>query len=515
MKLAGRITLTASVIVAVTLGVYAFVTARNQEAEVRDQVARDAVRLAASFRAALESEDLSKLDWEPRGAVLSQGLARSGLPWRVVLLDARSAPSEALPPGQDPTLERLWRLLVIRTAIVDDGARLRGRPAYVHLEPLRVPSAQSMDGYRIVGAIELTRQLDDETDNLLLQLYLPLLLIGGLLVFGVYQSASRPIRQLIAGIDDVARGDLSHVVLSERDDELGALASRFNDMTASLREAQEETRRAAESRSQLEQHLRSSEKMATVGSIAAEIAHEVGTPLNVVTGRARALARKADDPEAVQKNATIIAEQAARITRIIQRLLDFARRRVGEADAGPTAIDLVDLAAGTVEFLDHQLDANRVSAGVEASADIVPVLGVRDQLQQVLLNLCVNAVQAMPKGGQLHLKLGKLRRRRPGLEVAPEQVYVVLDVADTGVGIPVEDRDKIFEPFYTSKSESGGSGLGLAVSHTIVKEHDGWMEVLSNPAGRGTLFRVFLPAADGDLPVRRRASTSRPYLPPE
>jgi signal transduction histidine kinase len=286
-------------------------------------------------------------------------------------------------------------------------------------------------------------------------------------------------------------------------------------MTASLREAREETRRAAESRSQLEQHLRSSEKMATVGSIAAEIAHEVGTPLNVVTGRARALARKADDPEAVQKNATIIAEQATRITRIIQRLLDFARRRVGEADAGAVAIDLVDLAAGTLEFLDHQLDANKVGAGVEAAADIAPVLGTRDQLQQVLLNLCVNAVQAMPGGGQLSLRLGKQRRRRPGLEVAPEQTYVVLDVADTGVGIAAEDREKIFEPFYTSKADAGGSGLGLAVSHTIVKEHDGWMEVHDNPAGRGTLFRVFLPAAEGPAPVRRRASTSRPYPPGE
>jgi signal transduction histidine kinase len=236
--------------------------------------------------------------------------------------------------------------------------------------------------------------------------------------------------------------------------------------------------------------------MATVGSIAAEIAHEVGTPLNVVTGRARAMARKADDPEAVQKNATIIAEQATRITRIIQRLLDFARRRVGDTGPMPMPIDLAELAAGTLEFLEHQLDANRVGAELVKDKDVGPVAGVRDQLQQVLLNLCMNAVQAMPTGGQLALRLSRVKRRRPGLELAPEQDYAVLEVADTGIGIADEDREKIFEPFYTSKSDSGGSGLGLAVSHGIVKDHDGWIDVLDNlPAGRGTVFKVFLPMA--------------------
>jgi signal transduction histidine kinase len=196
----------------------------------------------------------------------------------------------------------------------------------------------------------------------------------------------------------------------------------------------------------------------------------------------------------VQKNATIIAEQATRITRIIQRLLDFARRKVGDGDA-TSAIDLAELAAGTLEFLEHQLDANRVGAELSREGEVGKVLGVRDQLQQVLLNLCINAIQAMPQGGHLSLRLSKVVRRRPGLELAPEQPYAVLEIADTGVGISPEDRDKIFEPFYTSKSASGGSGLGLAVSLGIVKDHDGWMEVADNPAGQGTVFKVVLPLA--------------------
>jgi signal transduction histidine kinase len=372
----------------------------------------------------------------------------------------------------------------------------------VYVEPLKRQVDYGGEGYVIVGAIELTRDVssDPVLGQAVATVWPPLVLIALVLIVAVYFSASRsigrPIRKLVAGIDDVARGDLSHVVLQEREDELGALATRFNDMTASLREAREETRRGAEARARLEVHLRSSEKMATVGSIAAEIAHEVGTPLNVVTGRARAMARKADDPVAVQKNATIIAEQATRITRIIQRLLDFARRRVGDTGPVPVPIDLADLAAGTLEFLEHQLDASRVGAELQKTPDVGKVQGTRDQLQQVLLNLCMNAVQAMPKGGHLGLQLSRVRRRRPGLELAPEQDYAVLEVADTGVGIAEEDRDKIFEPFYTSKSATGGSGLGLAVTHGIVKDHDGWMEVLDNvSAGRGTVFKVFLPMA--------------------
>jgi signal transduction histidine kinase len=324
-----------------------------------------------------------------------------------------------------------------------------------------------------------------------------MLLLIGALIFAVSLTArrdiSRPLQKLLVGIDDVAKGDLSHVVLSEREDEIGQLASRFNDMTGSLRDARAETQRGVEAKLALEAHLRRTEKLATIGQVAAEIAHEVGTPLNVVTGRARAMARKAEDPDAVQKNATIIAEQAARITRIIQRLLDFARRRVGDAEKLQT-VDINRLAGDTLEFLEHQLANARIDAKPRLDRSIDAVPGDKDQLQQVLLNLFMNAIQAMPEGGQLDIVSSRIVRRRPGLEVAPEQEYAVLEVRDTGVGIPAESRDKIFEPFYTSKAGEGGTGLGLAVAHGIVKDHDGWIEIDDNlAAGRGTVFRLFFP----------------------
>jgi signal transduction histidine kinase len=136
-------------------------------------------------------------------------------------------------------------------------------------------------------------------------------------------------------------------------------------------------------------------------------------------------------------------------------------------------------------------------AGDGAGAGKAPVRevpGDPDQIQQVCLNLFMNAIHAMPSGGTLRIATEQVVRRKGGLDLAPPAAYAVLTVADSGPGIPLADRDKIFEPFFTTKDEGQGTGLGLAVSHGIVKDHDGWIEVDSPPGG-GAVFRVFLPCA--------------------
>jgi signal transduction histidine kinase len=303
---------------------------------------------------------------------------------------------------------------------------------------------------------------------------------------------SRPITKLLSGVDDVAKGDLSHVILSERDDEIGQIATRFNEMTFSLRESRAETQRQNEAKLALEQRLGQTEKLATIGQLAAEIAHEVGTPLNVIAGRARSIQRKAKtDVEAVEKNAAIVAEQTARITRIIQRLLDFTRRKVGAA--GKADLNLNELALTTMELLASQFTSARVKTRLDRAEGLPRISGDVDRLQQVLINLLLNAVQAMPDGGALAVETLLVRRTRPGLEGGTEQAFVSVTVQDNGVGIPAEIRDKIFDPFYTTKEGQGGTGLGLAVVSGIVKEHDGWIDVEDSDGG-GTVFRVYLPA---------------------
>jgi signal transduction histidine kinase len=489
-RIGTRITLTTSALVAATLAMYSLMSLRSRRADLEAQLAGQAREIATTLRVAMEQRPRD--EWRGEALDLTARLASAGLPWHVELLDP---PRES---DDSPRAARLKRLLTLRTA-VDDFARIAGRRTYVYLEPMFEQDSPVPERPRILGAIELSRDtawvdasMRDETWRVLVSVALLVAVVIVAVLVSTRRGISRPIEKLLAGIDDVAKGDLSHVLLAEREDEIGALAARFNEMTQSLRDARGETRRGVEERLSLEARLRATSQLATIGQLAAEIAHEVGTPLNVVTGRARAMAKKSDDPVAVHKNATIIAEQAGRIVRIIQRLLDVARRKVG-ADERAT-FDLTRLAQDTLELLEYQLGSARVETRAALDRSLGAIPGDRDQVQQVLLNLCMNAIQAMPQGGTLEVRTSRVLRRRPGLEVAPEQGYAVLQVADTGVGIREEDRDKIFEAFYTSRAGSGGTGLGLAVAHGIVKDHDGWIEIDERGDGRrGTVFRIFLP----------------------
>jgi signal transduction histidine kinase len=305
------------------------------------------------------------------------------------------------------------------------------------------------------------------------------------------RALQKPITQVMVGMDHVIKGDLTHILPLDRIDEIGRIAYRFNEMTAQLRDAQLEIHRSAEAKLGLEQRLRQSEKLATIGQLSAEIAHEVGTPLNVIGGRARSLKRKAVDPDEVIKNAQIIADQADRITKIIQQMLDLSRSRSPER----TQVDLARTVGDALSLLEYQIERHGVLVEGTVDPDLPPVLGDTDALQQVFINLIHNAIQAMTEGGTLTVAGRSLRRRKEGLDLAPPQLYVAVSIGDTGAGIPEEQRRQIFDPFYSTKRRGEGTGLGLTVVQGIAKAHDGWIEVqAAEPSG--SVFTVFLPAAD-------------------
>lgn len=491
MRIGTRITFATALSVTLTLAVYATFEVRGRDRSRREALAAEARATAMAMRTALEELGGKTPDLDV--AALSRNLARElarTTPWQVVIVPA-DPPGTAPPLGLTPQQTRRLRYLAEspQLALLEhEGGAL------YYAVPLRAGSAR---GLVVTGMLELSRpthMLDEAKDGDVWRAALLVFLIGGVATTAVWfltrNLMSQPMAKLLRGIDDVAKGDLSHVLLSERDDEIGAVASRFNDMTFSLRESRAETQRHNDAKSSLEQRLAHTEKLATIGQIAAEIAHEVGTPLNVIAGRARATQKKAGDLEAVHKNAEIIAEQTARITRIIQRLLDFARRKVGPT--APQKVNLNALTLTTMELLAGQFSAAKVKTRLVRAEGLPLVSGDGDRLQQVLLNLLLNAIQAMPDGGAIELETSAAIRQRPGLELAKEQLYVCIEISDTGPGIPEDRRDKIFEPFYTSKDGQGGTGLGLAVCAGIVKEHDGWIEVGDTPGG-GARFRVFVP----------------------
>jgi signal transduction histidine kinase len=465
-----------------------------QVAALRQEHAELRLRLVLARRAAgLESRLDQALAYRPPSEHHVRELARASAGWKLTVL-SRARANEL--PSTDQSAAQLRRIRTLSDvpqlafSDVDDDQ-------FYYAVPLRLAAARE-DERLVMGMLELSRSADvlettsEDVGRALLLVILIVAVTTLVVAVAAGRFVSRPIAKLLRGIDDVAKGDLSHVILSEHDDEIGAIATRFNEMTFSLRESRGETQRQNEAKLALEQRLGQTEKLATIGQLAAEIAHEVGTPLNVIAGRARSIQRKAKDPEAVEKNAGIVAEQTARITRIIQRLLDFTRRKVGAPER--TAVNLNELALTTMELLGGQFSNAKVKTRLERAEGLPALAGDRDRLQQVLINLLLNAVQAMPDGGKLNVETCTIKRARPGLEGSPEHEFVQIAITDSGVGIPAEIKERIFDPFYTTKGRQGGTGLGLAVVFGIVKEHDGWIDV-EDADGGGTVFRVSFPVS--------------------
>ena len=227
---------------------------------------------------------------------------------------------------------------------------------------------------------------------------------------------------------------------------------------------------------QIQDQLRKTERIAELGTLASGMAHEIGTPMNVILGRAEYLMDRVTE-EPIRKGLQTIITQVERITKVMNQLLAFARRKSPER----VPVVLMDIVEDSLELFQERLAKSRVTVEL-ALQDCPRVLADPDQMSQVFINLVMNAVHAMPDGGTLRIGL------------APEQQLVKLTVADTGHGIPRDLVQKIFEPFFTTKDFGQGTGLGLTVVKGIIEEHQGSITVESEE-GKGTRFTILLPAS--------------------
>ncbi len=302
-----------------------------------------------------------------------------------------------------------------------------------------------------------------------------------------------PISQLMDGIKKLAKGDLNTRIDFKRGDELSELAQTFNKLAINLKEAREEIIQEAETKLQLERELRQSEKLAIVGQLASGLGHEIGTPLNIISGRAEIIKRKLEDNGEAQKNLGIILQQTERITKIIQQLLGFVRKKKPEQKT----LNFSTLLETTLELLDHQIQRQGVRVVREFESPLPPVMGDPDQLQQVFSNLFLNAIQAMPEGGTLHLSISSIWISKEDFN-EDKRLFVEVCVEDTGSGMEREVMGHIFDPFFTTKEGGKGTGLGLTVSQGIVQDHEGWISVESE-LGKGSVFKVYLPALRGEV----------------
>ena len=250
------------------------------------------------------------------------------------------------------------------------------------------------------------------------------------------------------------------------------------------------TDEAERSRRATVEQLRQAERLGIVGKLASGLAHELGTPLNVILGHAELLDSDRLTRSMVMASSTAITAQAERMTTIIRGLLDFSRR----AGREKSDIDLGSLAHAATEFLRPVASKKGVDIVVSVQTNIAAVVHANPtELEQVLVNLIMNGIQAMPEGGTLHVRVHRPR------DVAAERgdsahALVCLEVEDQGVGIAPETLPKIFDPFFTTKDVGEGTGLGLSVSYGIVSDHGGRIQVTS-VIGSGSRFSVYLPLA--------------------
>lgn len=226
--------------------------------------------------------------------------------------------------------------------------------------------------------------------------------------------------------------------------------------------------------------LRHAERLNVIGTLAAGVAHELGTPLNVIAGCAELVAEDAHGDERVQRRTRVILEQVEKVSAIIRRLLEFGHRNA----RARTRVDLAAVAAAAVEMLMSTARKRHCKIELDAPSPVW-LEGSKAELEQVLSNLILNALQAMHRG-TVHVRVGGVRRADHDL--------ALVEVADDGPGIAPENMGRIFDPFFTTKGVGEGTGLGLSVSYGIVRDHAGSIEVASEP-GRGARFSVLLPRA--------------------
>jgi two-component system NtrC family sensor kinase len=333
---------------------------------------------------------------------------------------------------------------------------------------------------RIIGAlyVGLLEAPFVDQQRLIIGVFLAMVTVTTLtslaLLFFVTKLVLRPIGQVVTMSQKVVEGDLSARVGIRPPGEMGALCRAVDAMADAVDQREEQLKLAA--RKQIGQ----SEKLASIGRLAAGIAHEINNPLTGVLTFAHLLRQKGNMSAEDQQDLDLIISETSRVAEIVRGLLDFARERPSEKKP----VDINHVIRQTLRLVSGQKLFTDIVVEERLDENLPRITGDENQLQQVILNLTLNASEAMPDGGTLTLttcaKDGKVR----------------VTVADTGCGIPREHLEDIFEPFYSTKPVGKGTGLGLSVSYGIIQQHGGSLEVESEE-GRGTAVTIILPPSGG------------------
>ncbi len=486
MKLARKLLFALVVAIFAVMACNAYLRFLSQKSFLENDSDRDLRATARAMASGIEAVWLHDGEDRAQGFVAKVNVLRDEVNFRWVWIDELGVTD--LPPGLSPA--RIAELRagkpVTFTRTTDEGQRR------VMFWPLAVPSTRH-------AALELAESLEPERDFIRTsQITILLTTLGIVLACTLIVNAvgvwfvGRPMRLLSEKARRVGAGDLSGPLILRQRDEIGELAQEINAMCERLADAQERAMCETEARIATLEQLRHADRLTTVGQLASGVAHELGTPLNVVSGYARMIRSGELSPEEIASSADVIAEQTQRMTAIIRQLLDFSRRKGSRL----AKVDVKQLVDGTLEML-SPLAVKRGVVLRTSCEDGTEIRADRNQMQQALANLVVNAIQASAAGGEVRVAVGPHpgKPRDPGDTDERHERFIELAVEDQGSGIVPEHLPHLFEPFFTTKDVGDGTGLGLAVAYGIVHEHGGWIDVASEP-GKGARFAIVLPAVE-------------------
>jgi two-component system, NtrC family, sensor kinase len=481
MRLASKLAVALLPVIAIGLGAQVVLSARWHAAIYEADAKRDLRVLGRGLALAAAAS------WRDHGAEAAAGLVAaagdqgSGLGARLWPLE-EAAGASVLP---DDALSALRR----GEAVLRVERDASGEAAVRALVPVQLHGA-------LAGVLELSEGLETHRRTLRTRVLRTLALGAGLVVVCALAALAvgrrvvgGPVEALMEKARRIGAGDFSGPLALRRQDELGELGSEIDRMAQRLAAAREQLEAETEARVSAIEQLRHADRLTTVGMLASGIAHELGTPLNVVSARATMIAKgELSDPGEVAESAAIIREQSQRMAAIVRQLLGFARSRAAEKEE----LDLCELTRRTLALLDPLAEQRGVVVRLQADETSLPVRAAAGQIQQALTNLVMNAIDVTRSGGVVEVEVGPARPSRAPAASPARARWARIAVDDHGPGIPDEVRARIFDPFFTTKPVGTGTGLGLSVAWGIVEDHRGFIEVESE-RGRGSRFSLWLP----------------------
>ena len=492
MRLSTKLSLAVALTSVVVLGAYGFYQVRQERGDLDAHVEREVRLLGSAIKVAIQNALRDHQIDDVRETL--EAMEKVELSLDVYVIDSANHLIAASGDDRNASVVREFAAKAANSTVPPfriEGTNVLSRAIFAF-------RLQADDGQALGTVVVIKGLAEEQSDMVRTRMSIALSLLGLIAALWAVASAlgyvqiRRPLAAMTAKMRTLRAGELAIEPLEPARDEVGMAMSEFNALVGDLRQARARLETELEARRELEQGLLHVNKLVTVGQLAAGLAHEIGSPLQILSGRAHALLESPNDPAEVCRQAQILVEQSERVARIVEQLVGFSRRvppKLAEQDLRP-------IVRSVVELIEYQARRKGVEVALRSVGSVPEIFGDRDRIQQVVLNLLNNALRATPRGGHIRVSIEAMAAKHEDHGVGGVRIVV----EDDGRGMDEQTRTRAFEPFFTTEPELGGTGLGLATARMIVIEHGGHITCQSEP-GKGSRFTIELPGHGDGRPA--------------